>query len=157
MGGFCSRPSYVSCSRCVVILIPFSVRWDPKRENPIHLFHSATLFSLYYLAQIATHRPFIHTNSATTSLTSLAICANAARCCCHIIDRQHRTVGSYYPYTMVCLTNLIKLSPWSFLVCSFYRRHCSMHEYMDGKTNWDCRKSPEGNGWSEEMYEDPQG
>ncbi|WVF72208.1 hypothetical protein IAT40_007020 [Kwoniella sp. CBS 6097] len=70
--------------------VPDELRWDPTRTD-YHLFQqSAVLYVHYYYCQILIHRPFIPTpknpDSAAVSLPSLAICANASRSICNIID-----------------------------------------------------------------------
>ncbi|OCF36652.1 hypothetical protein I316_01905 [Kwoniella heveanensis BCC8398] len=80
--------------------VPDELRWDPTRTD-YHLFQqSAVLYVHYYYCQILIHRPFIPTpkspTSAGASLPSLAICANASRSICNIIDvslRRGRAAG----------------------------------------------------------------
>ncbi|KAF9051141.1 hypothetical protein BDZ89DRAFT_526471 [Hymenopellis radicata] len=79
--------------------VPDHLRWDPHRENRTFFLQSGTLWMVYYLVQIQIHRPFINTDSPL-SFSSLAICTNAARSCCHVIDTQYRSVGLHYPYSM---------------------------------------------------------
>ncbi|KAJ7726357.1 fungal-specific transcription factor domain-containing protein [Mycena metata] len=82
--------------------IPDELRWDPARPDLIRLNQSACLYVVYYHVQISLHRPFIpspgtHSSLSThprTSFPSLAICANAARSCAHVMDIQtKRGVG----------------------------------------------------------------
>ncbi|KAJ6541602.1 fungal-specific transcription factor domain-containing protein [Mycena capillaripes] len=104
--------------------IPEHLRWDPNQRNQIFLDQSAVLYSTYYHAQILIHRPFIpapgkesRSNVGDTSLLSfdtethilkisfpsLAICANAARSCGHVLDVQSRRSRGllHYPSLMV--------------------------------------------------------
>jgi hypothetical protein len=80
------------------------VKWDPHRENNDLLFNqSASLWATYYLIQILVHRPFIPSRKKTPSSTipSLAICTNAARACCHVVDVQQRRTGAVIPQVQV--------------------------------------------------------
>ncbi|KAJ7469581.1 fungal-specific transcription factor domain-containing protein [Mycena latifolia] len=74
--------------------LPEHLRWDPNQENPVFLVQSAALYASYYHAQILIHRPFIPApgkeSISSTSFPSLAICANAARSCGHVLDVQTR-------------------------------------------------------------------
>ncbi|KAJ7636418.1 hypothetical protein FB45DRAFT_906599 [Roridomyces roridus] len=66
--------------------IPERLRWDPNQENQILLDQSAAMWMLI-------HRRFIPAPgklAAKTSFPSLAICANAARSCGHVMDVQAR-------------------------------------------------------------------
>ena len=79
------------------------MRWDPSRENGIFFEQSAILYSFYYQTQILIHRPFIPKPDKPSPLSfpSLAICANAARSCSHVVDLQKRR-GS----RSLCLTSM---------------------------------------------------
>ncbi|KAJ7360917.1 fungal-specific transcription factor domain-containing protein [Mycena albidolilacea] len=76
--------------------IPEHLKWDPHQQNPIFLDQSATLYFTYYHAQILLHRPFISApgkgaiSNTQSHFPSLAICANAARACGHVLDVQTR-------------------------------------------------------------------
>ncbi|KAJ7292599.1 fungal-specific transcription factor domain-containing protein [Mycena rebaudengoi] len=74
--------------------VPDHLRWDPNRENQVFLDQSAALYATYYHTQILIHRPFIpapgKATVSSTNFPSLAICANAARSCGHVLDVQSR-------------------------------------------------------------------
>ncbi|KAJ7188030.1 fungal-specific transcription factor domain-containing protein [Mycena filopes] len=72
--------------------LPDHLRWDPHRENFIFSQQSASLYASYYHVQIQIHRPFIPSpgRSSPLSYPSLAVCANSARSCAHIMDVQSR-------------------------------------------------------------------
>ncbi|KAJ7146447.1 fungal-specific transcription factor domain-containing protein [Mycena epipterygia] len=74
--------------------IPDHLRWDPHQENQVFLDQSAALYATYYHAQILIHRTFIPApgkeSMSNTPFPSLAICANAARSCGHVLDVQTR-------------------------------------------------------------------
>ena len=75
-----------------------SVRWDPNREDPLHLMHSASLLGHYYHVQIAVHRPFllaIHRDSPL-SFPSVIICNNAARSTVQTMDAAYKRSGTLY-------------------------------------------------------------
>ncbi|KAJ7862438.1 fungal-specific transcription factor domain-containing protein [Mycena leptocephala] len=89
--------------------IPEHLRWDPNQQNQIFLDQSATLFATYYHAQILIHRHFIPTpgkqSTSKASFPSLAICANAARSCGHVLAAQARRGRGllHYPGLMTAL------------------------------------------------------
>ncbi|KAF8215501.1 fungal-specific transcription factor domain-containing protein [Mycena galopus ATCC 62051] len=72
--------------------IPEHLKWDPHQQNQTFLDQSAALYSTYYHAQVLIHRHFIPAPGKEDSLPnmtqfpSLAICANAARSCGHVLD-----------------------------------------------------------------------
>ncbi|KAJ7765282.1 fungal-specific transcription factor domain-containing protein [Mycena metata] len=74
--------------------IPEHLKWDPLQENQVFLDQSAALYAVYYHAQILIHRPFIRAPgdeaASKTRFPSLAVCANAARACGHVLDVQAR-------------------------------------------------------------------
>ncbi|KAE9397123.1 hypothetical protein BT96DRAFT_86269 [Gymnopus androsaceus JB14] len=76
--------------------IPDHLTWDPKRENPEHFRQSAMLYATYYWIQIQVHRTFIPPpgQASVLSFPSLAICATAARACCHVVEiAEQRNAG----------------------------------------------------------------
>ncbi|WWC69403.1 uncharacterized protein I206_103342 [Kwoniella pini CBS 10737] len=70
--------------------VPDELRWDPTRSDSRLFEQSALLYVHYYYCQILIHRPFIPTprsrKTGQVLLPSLAICANAARSICNIVD-----------------------------------------------------------------------
>ncbi|KAJ6541636.1 fungal-specific transcription factor domain-containing protein [Mycena capillaripes] len=76
--------------------IPSHLRWDPNLEG-IFLDQSATLYMTYYHLQILIHRPFIpspgEAPTTNSAFPSLAICANSARSCGHVMEVQARRSG----------------------------------------------------------------
>nr|GAT42655.1 predicted protein [Mycena chlorophos] len=72
--------------------LPEHLKWDPHRENFIFFQQSASLYASYYHVQIQIHRPFIPVpgRSSPLSYPSLAVCANSARSCAHVMDVQAR-------------------------------------------------------------------
>ncbi|KAJ3759895.1 fungal-specific transcription factor domain-containing protein [Lentinula raphanica] len=72
--------------------IPDHLKWDPNRENIQHFDQSVVLYTTYYWAQILVHRPFIPRpgEDPHPDIPSLAICANAARSCLHIVEVHHQ-------------------------------------------------------------------
>ncbi|KAJ6601050.1 hypothetical protein DFH09DRAFT_1355299 [Mycena vulgaris] len=74
--------------------LPEHLRWDPDQENQVFLDQPAALYATYYHAQILIHRPYIPApgkdSVLNTTFPSLAICANAARSCGHVLDVQTR-------------------------------------------------------------------
>ncbi|KAJ7722563.1 fungal-specific transcription factor domain-containing protein [Mycena maculata] len=95
-----------------VDIIPDHLRWDPNQKNQIFLDQSAALYALYYHAQIVMHRRFIpapgkapEASNAGAAFPSLAICANAARSCGHVLDAQARHGRGllHHPHVMTAL------------------------------------------------------
>ena len=82
--------------------VPDGLRWDPTRGDQRLFEQSAILYVHYYYCQILIHRPFIPTikHPETIGLPSLAICSNASRSICNIIDAVMRRKRSSLPGTM---------------------------------------------------------
>ncbi|KAJ7239801.1 fungal-specific transcription factor domain-containing protein [Mycena haematopus] len=88
--------------------IPEYLKWDPHQQNQVIFGYQ---YSTYYHAQILIHRPFIPAPGKEESLSnmthfpSLAICANAARSCGHVLDVQARRGRGllHYPSLMTAL------------------------------------------------------
>ncbi|KAJ6479236.1 fungal-specific transcription factor domain-containing protein [Mycena vitilis] len=100
--------------------IPDHLRWDPNRKG-IFLKQSASLYATYYQIQILIHRPFIAAPGETTptdsAFPSLAICANSARSCGHVMEVQSRSNGSilHHPYVITALSDsatILLLNVW---------------------------------------------
>lgn len=91
---------------CIPVEVTMLVQWDPNREHPIFGTQAAVLHAYHDVAQILVHRPFIQKRSAL-SYSAVAICANAARSCINVIERQ-ATVYTFVPQTMACQL----LFPW---------------------------------------------
>ncbi|KAJ7282774.1 fungal-specific transcription factor domain-containing protein [Mycena rebaudengoi] len=76
--------------------MPDHLRWDPYMEDPIFAAQSATLYACYYQAQIQVHRLFVTNKTSPSHIyPSLAICANSARCCSHVMDVASRRLGYF--------------------------------------------------------------
>lgn len=87
------------------------VRWDPTREDDVFFIQSAHLWAQYYELQIVVHRPFISPQKRSPlSFPSLAICANAARSCSHVVDHcQKRFPDKIFPFLHVRHNALCKI------------------------------------------------
>ncbi|ORX39924.1 fungal-specific transcription factor domain-domain-containing protein [Kockovaella imperatae] len=68
--------------------VPDGLRWDPTRADHGLFEQSAVLYVHYYFCQILVHRPFIPSpkKAESVGLPALAICSNAARSICSIVD-----------------------------------------------------------------------
>ncbi|KAJ7586302.1 fungal-specific transcription factor domain-containing protein [Mycena floridula] len=89
-----------------VSAVPDHLRWDPHREDQTFFDQSTIMYTTYYYVQIIVHKPFIPRPGVSlpdTSLPSLAICANAARSCCRIIEIQSRRGYLPLPHVLVPL------------------------------------------------------
>ncbi|KAF7340942.1 Zn(2)-C6 fungal-type domain-containing protein [Mycena sanguinolenta] len=87
--------------------IPNHLRWDPNCQG-IFLDQSAALYVTYYHIQILIHRPFIpspgESSTAGSTFPSLAICANSARSCGHVLEVQSRRSDALYqPHNITAL------------------------------------------------------
>nr|XP_019042276.1 hypothetical protein I302_08877 [Kwoniella bestiolae CBS 10118]OCF21206.1 hypothetical protein I302_08877 [Kwoniella bestiolae CBS 10118] len=106
--------------------VPDELRWDPTRLDYPLFQQSALLYVHYYYCQILIHRPFIPTprnrKTGQVFLPSLAICANAARSICNIVDSALRrgrqegalpgralTVGFMLPSWVAAIVLLINI------------------------------------------------
>nr|GAT46954.1 predicted protein [Mycena chlorophos] len=89
--------------------IPTHLQWSANLVDPIFLDQSAALYACYYHTQICLHRAFIpipgHPVTSTAPFPSLAICANAARSCAHVL-RAHADRGSKLLYFSTVVTYL---------------------------------------------------
>ncbi|THU91804.1 hypothetical protein K435DRAFT_673335, partial [Dendrothele bispora CBS 962.96] len=73
--------------------VPDHLRWDPNLEDRVFFDQSVMLYTSYYWVQMVVHRPFIPKPGSTSSklsFPSIAICANAARSCCHVMEVQQK-------------------------------------------------------------------
>ncbi|KAF9446214.1 hypothetical protein P691DRAFT_733649 [Macrolepiota fuliginosa MF-IS2] len=99
--------------------VPQHLRWNPlATDNQLFLKQSAALYATYYHIQIFIHRPFIPSLQDRTPVTfpSLAICTNAARSCCHVLESYSRI--SYLPLPHLQITAftaavILLLNIWS--------------------------------------------
>ncbi|KAF7361336.1 Fungal-trans domain-containing protein [Mycena sanguinolenta] len=73
--------------------IPAHLRWDPHMKNVTFATQSAVLYASYYHVQIQVHRIFLVSpvtlaaqQRNTFNRASLALCANSARVCSHVMD-----------------------------------------------------------------------
>ncbi|KAJ3739033.1 fungal-specific transcription factor domain-containing protein [Lentinula detonsa] len=100
--------------------VPEHIRWDPHRQNSLFFIQSASLYSCYYWVLIQIHRPLIFVpgkgRGSGMKYSSLAVCANAARSCVHVLDRLHSRGGRHaYPSTHVSIFNsaiILLLNLW---------------------------------------------
>ncbi|KAI0701455.1 fungal-specific transcription factor domain-containing protein [Cerioporus squamosus] len=78
--------------------LPNHLRWDPNREDPLHLTQSATLLGHYYQVQIAVHRQFLSAayRDSPLSFPSVIICNNAARSTVQVFEVVHKRLGTIY-------------------------------------------------------------
>ncbi|KAJ7595474.1 fungal-specific transcription factor domain-containing protein [Mycena floridula] len=78
--------------------IPDHLKWDPENPNLTFLNQSAILHIGYYYTQIISHQRFISIPGTNkhVAFPHLAICANAARSCCRLMELQSRR--GYIPF-----------------------------------------------------------
>ncbi|KAK7435216.1 Gypsy retrotransposon integrase-like protein 1, variant 2 [Stygiomarasmius scandens] len=97
--------------------IPEHLKWDPNREDPNFFHQSVSLYVTYYWIQILVHKPFIPRPGVRSEVTfpSMAICANAARSACHVMEVQQRRGSLPLPNVLVTLYNaaiVLILNAW---------------------------------------------
>ncbi|ORY48410.1 fungal-specific transcription factor domain-domain-containing protein [Leucosporidium creatinivorum] len=67
--------------------VPAHLRWNVDKLDPSFMIASASVFAVYYHAQILVHREFLSPMRARlVPFPSLAICNNGARAMAHILD-----------------------------------------------------------------------
>ncbi|KXN90781.1 hypothetical protein AN958_03435 [Leucoagaricus sp. SymC.cos] len=98
--------------------VPQHLRWNPSCENKLFLKQSAALYATYYHLQVFIHRPFIPSprNPTSVAFPSLAICTNAARSCCHVLESYSRISHLPLPYlqaTVFMVAVVLLLNIWS--------------------------------------------
>ncbi|KAF5328394.1 hypothetical protein D9619_013329 [Psilocybe cf. subviscida] len=103
--------------------VPDHLKWDPHREDVAFFHQSAALWATYYHVQILVHRPFIQSarvaspsrGSSVSMIPSPAMCTNAARACCHIVDVQQRRTGPVIAHVQMAIFQsafILLLSIW---------------------------------------------
>ncbi|KAJ7629448.1 fungal-specific transcription factor domain-containing protein [Mycena polygramma] len=88
--------------------IPVHLRWDPHMEDPVFATQSAVLYACYYHVQIQIHRIFIVSPGGRGTqkckmpynYPSLAICANSARACSHVMEVASKRGFLCNPHTL---------------------------------------------------------
>ncbi|KAF8187484.1 hypothetical protein BJ912DRAFT_969930 [Pholiota molesta] len=98
--------------------VPAHLRWNPNCDNELFLKQSAALHATYYYLQICIHRPFIPSprNAAPVAFPSLAICTNAARSCCHVLESFSKLSALPFAYlqnTAFTSAVILLLNIWS--------------------------------------------
>ncbi|KAF9010744.1 fungal-specific transcription factor domain-containing protein [Cyathus striatus] len=99
--------------------IPIHLRWNPNCTDDLLLKQSAALHASYYDLQILVHRPFIPSprrNPRPSAFPSLAICTNAAKLCCHVLESFHKLNTVLLPHlqaTVMHAAIILLLNIWS--------------------------------------------
>ncbi|KAF9479050.1 hypothetical protein BDN70DRAFT_985124 [Pholiota conissans] len=99
--------------------VPTHLKWNPNCDNTLFLRQSAALHATYYYLQICIHRPFIPSpRNACIPLAfpSLAICTNAARSCCHVLESFSKVNAPPFAYlqsTAFVSAVILLLNIWS--------------------------------------------
>ncbi|KAJ7116202.1 fungal-specific transcription factor domain-containing protein [Mycena crocata] len=155
--------------------IPAHLRWDLHQSNQVFLDQSAALYTCYYhgfyvccnprvalimgAAQIMIHRPFIRgpgkEASSSTSFPSLAICANAARSCGHVMDVQTRrgrgllflpnVIDALFDSAVVLLINVWSITGGRNFLKDFDRASADVHNCVRVLRLYERRWSVAGN------------
>jgi len=110
------RETHSNC--CISLTNLVLVKWDPNREDPNFFHQSVSLYVTYYWIQILVHKPFIPRPGVRSEVTfpSMAICANAARSACHVMEVQQRRGSLPLPNVLVGLLYLVPSKVCSSLV-----------------------------------------
>ncbi|TFK21102.1 hypothetical protein FA15DRAFT_672885 [Coprinopsis marcescibilis] len=98
--------------------VPEHLKWNPGSTNDLFLKQSSALHATYYHVQILIHRPFIPSprNPKPGAFPSLAICTNAARSCCHVLEAFSRLSPlPSHPFQVLAFTSglVLLLNIWS--------------------------------------------
>ncbi|KAJ7574560.1 hypothetical protein C8J56DRAFT_1064531 [Mycena floridula] len=85
--------------------LPRHLRWDPNQPNRQFFAQSAQVYCAYNYLQILVRRPFLPTAGKQSELSSLslAVCMNAARSCCHVVDICYRRTRLSMPFTQTMI------------------------------------------------------
>jgi hypothetical protein len=148
----------------LISLIP-TVKWNRYCDNQLFLKQSAALHATYYHMQIFIHRPFIPTprNPNPIAFPSLAICTNAARSCCHVLESFTRLSALPLAHLQARFfstsTDLIKSDGHFFYLLenSVCLRCDITFEHLERKKVWICAQPEEGNGGCSAVYGGPEG
>ncbi|KAJ7255322.1 fungal-specific transcription factor domain-containing protein [Mycena rebaudengoi] len=99
--------------------IPDHLRWDPTREQEPFATQSACLYTCYYHVQIQVHRTFIpspaNRKPLSSNFPSLAICANGARSCSHVMEAQAKRGLLVHPQVLNAMLDsavVLSLNVW---------------------------------------------
>ncbi|KAI6040273.1 fungal-specific transcription factor domain-containing protein [Pisolithus marmoratus] len=94
--------------------VPAHLRWSPSMGDPLFANQAATLYITYYLVQVIIYRPFLPPSLRSIShlvsrsempIPCIALCANAARCCSHILQVQmDRGISNIY--SLICSAHM---------------------------------------------------
>ncbi|CAK5283073.1 unnamed protein product [Mycena citricolor] len=86
--------------------LPEHLRWSSIMENEEFFQQSVSLHCSYYHIRITVHRRLIPMNTSTktsSAFSSLAVCVNAAKACCRVVDAYQRRFGDRpLPQSQVC-------------------------------------------------------
>ncbi|KAL1760642.1 fungal-specific transcription factor domain-containing protein [Schizophyllum commune] len=83
--------------------LPTVLRWTPDQTNAELRDQAMLLAAALYLAQIQLHRPFIVAPNTSQSFPSLAICANAARTCLRMMERNSKMSFTPWPHAVMAI------------------------------------------------------
>ncbi|KAL1691507.1 fungal-specific transcription factor domain-containing protein [Schizophyllum commune] len=83
--------------------LPAFLRWSPDETNAELRDQAMLLAAALYLAQIQLHRPFIVAPNTSQSFPSLAICANAARTCLRMMERNSKMSFTPWPHAVMAI------------------------------------------------------
>ncbi|KIK55564.1 hypothetical protein GYMLUDRAFT_1017968, partial [Collybiopsis luxurians FD-317 M1] len=83
--------------------LPDFLKYNPHQKDNVFAHQSAMLYIVFYWVQIQVHRPFISRPGQKSALTfpSLAICANAARSCVHLLHDHHQQHEIRFPHLIL--------------------------------------------------------
>uniref|UniRef100_D8QBZ5 Xylanolytic transcriptional activator regulatory domain-containing protein n=1 Tax=Schizophyllum commune (strain H4-8 / FGSC 9210) TaxID=578458 RepID=D8QBZ5_SCHCM len=83
--------------------LPTFLRWSPDETNAELRDQAMLLAAALFLAQIQLHRPFIVAPNTSQSFPSLAICANAARTCLRMMERNSKMSFTPWPHAVMAI------------------------------------------------------
>ncbi|KAK7464249.1 Gypsy retrotransposon integrase-like protein 1 [Stygiomarasmius scandens] len=93
--------------------LPNHLKWDPRCGNEVFLTQSSALYTTFYWIQIRVHRLFIPRQgdeATTNSLSSVAVCINAARSCIDVLDvlqKRNPRAAYHFPFSAAAYNSAI--------------------------------------------------
>ncbi|KIK68679.1 hypothetical protein GYMLUDRAFT_215462 [Collybiopsis luxurians FD-317 M1] len=80
--------------------LPDFLKYNPHQEDDVFARQSVMLYAEFYLARIQIHKRFMCWPGQKSIVTfpSLAICANAARSCVHLLNGHHQRCRITFPH-----------------------------------------------------------
>ncbi|KIK55559.1 hypothetical protein GYMLUDRAFT_838504 [Collybiopsis luxurians FD-317 M1] len=81
-------------------MLPDFLKYNPQQKTTVFAHQSVMLYAKFYSARIQVHKQFMSWPGQKSAQTihSLAICANAARSCVHLLDDYHQQYKTQFAH-----------------------------------------------------------